>query len=146
MSIPNSHLLLGVAESRASEIRRRTEQRAQQLGGLDPAELRHGGQSPPAGVTIRVARPSDGLGLQRLADLDCARVPQAPVLIAELDERLVAALSLKDGRYVADPFTLTESVVALLRVRAAQIEDERRRGGRLAGVRTGLRRLVRAWA
>jgi hypothetical protein len=39
----------------------------------------------------------------------------------------VAALSLADGRVVADPFRLTENAIALLRVRADHLAGRRPR-------------------
>jgi hypothetical protein len=56
-----------------------------------------------------------------LAALDSAPVPQQPVLVAEVESDLLAAMSLWDGHLVADPFRHTRALVELLTVRAAQI-------------------------
>jgi hypothetical protein len=74
-----------------------------------------------AAVTVRPATWADGPAIERLAQLDCAREPELPALVAELSGRLVVALSLVDGTVIADPFTPTSELVALLELRAAQL-------------------------
>jgi hypothetical protein len=74
-------------------------------------------------LVIRPAHAADAASLQRLAQLDSRRLPAGPHLIAELDGRAVAALSRRDGAAVADPFTHTADIVALLRRRADQLSD-----------------------
>jgi hypothetical protein len=81
----------------------------------------------PAAVTLRCAEARDETALTRLAQLDSAAPPAPPVLVAELDGRLAAAISLVDGAVVADPFQPTAALVELLRARERQL----RRGGRL---------------
>jgi hypothetical protein len=78
--------------------------------------------SPPhlAGVTLRAARPDDAGDLARLAALDSRRLPAGPFLLAEENGVLRAALSLRDGSVIADPFAPTEHLVALLRRHAAR--------------------------
>ncbi len=71
-------------------------------------------------LTIRPARPQDSADLARLAALDSATPLRGDVLLAETRGRPVAALSLVDGRAVADPFTPTAPALAALRaLRAA---------------------------
>jgi hypothetical protein len=70
-------------------------------------------------VTIRPGYADDHLALVRLAALDSAAIPAAPLLVAELDGELSAALSLADGASIADPFRPTADIVALLRAHAA---------------------------
>ena len=92
---------------------------------------------------MRLAAPDDAAALERLAQLDSATLPAAPLLIGERAEHPVAALSLSDGVIVAEPFVPTADVVALLRLRANQL----RRGaqGELRGRRRALGwRLLRA--
>jgi hypothetical protein len=72
-------------------------------------------------VTIRHAFPDDALALRRLAALDSRQPPSDPMVIAEADGELRAALSLRDGGVIADPFHRTEALVDLLRARAAQL-------------------------
>jgi hypothetical protein len=68
-----------------------------------------------AGVTLRAGRPDDDLAVARLAALDSRRTPEGPLLLAEEDGVLRAALSLRTGATVADPFARTDHLVALLR-------------------------------
>ena len=72
-------------------------------------------------VTIRHAFPDDGLALLRLASLDSREPPAQPVLVAEVDGELRAALSLRDGGAIADPFHRTQSLIDLLEARATQL-------------------------
>jgi len=75
-------------------------------------------------VALRRLHPvGDREALERLAGRDSAPVPGGAVLGAELDGRLVAALSLDTGSLVADPFTPTEAVVERLRERADRLRD-----------------------
>jgi hypothetical protein len=76
---------------------------------------------PPAGITLRIAHAADADRLATLAQLDSARIPAGIVLIAEVDGRLAAALSIDGGEAIADPLHRTADVVALLRLRAAQL-------------------------
>jgi len=73
-----------------------------------------------AGVVLRAARPDDLVALQRLAALDSRRPLDGPVLLAEEDGVLRAALAVSSGAVVADPFAPTTHVVALLRRHAAR--------------------------
>lgn len=72
-------------------------------------------------VTIRLGAPRDEHRLARLAELDSSQPAAEPLLLAEVDGQLAAAISLSDGTIVADPFRPTADVVDLLRVRAAQL-------------------------
>ena len=74
-------------------------------------------------LTVRRARPADDGALGTLAALDSARPLTGERLVAEVDGRLVAAVSLHDGRAVADPFLPTADVVALLRERAGGLRQ-----------------------
>jgi hypothetical protein len=83
-------------------------------------------------VTIRRAGSNDEGALRRLADLDSARVPDGPVLMAEIDGRAVAAISVVSGESFADPFTPTLELRRLLELRASQLHlssDEPQRRG-----------------
>jgi hypothetical protein len=91
-------------------------------------------------LTIRLVAPSDGAALRRLAELDSAPPPSAaPMLVAEVDGELRAALPLDGGRAIADPFRPTAELVAILAQRARQLAPpparrtaRRRRGRRVA--------------
>jgi hypothetical protein len=74
-----------------------------------------------AAITIRPAYADDEAALNRLAALDSAEhAPAAPVLLAEVDGEVQAALSLRDGAAIADPFRATLHILALLRTHAEQ--------------------------
>jgi hypothetical protein len=69
-------------------------------------------------IAIRSATSADHDGLLRLAQRDTAIVPREPLLVAEAAGELRAAISLADGRTIADPFAPTADLVDLLRARA----------------------------
>ena len=76
-----------------------------------------------------------------LAARDSAPVPETPVIGIEVEGTLLAAASLSSGEMVADPFSRTDELRAMLALRAAQLSrrgSERRRGLRLPGRRPGL--------
>lgn len=74
-------------------------------------------------ITIRPAYADDYGALERLAELDSATaVPPRPLLIAEADGELRAALSLRDGSSIADPFFATAGLLALLSAHAGADE------------------------
>jgi hypothetical protein len=72
-----------------------------------------------AAVVIRPAYPDDAATLDRLARLDSRRPLTGPVLVAERDGRLLAALATDSGATIANPFAPTADLVALLKTRAA---------------------------
>jgi hypothetical protein len=71
---------------------------------------------------IRRATDADDVVLARLAALDSQRPLEGAVLIGELDGEPAAALSLADGRAVADPFRPTAHLVAAMHVRARGVQ------------------------
>lgn len=73
--------------------------------------------APP--ITIRPAYADDHTAVARLAVLDSAeQIPAAPLLLAEVDGKLRAALSLANGSAIADPFFPTAQILELLRAYA----------------------------
>jgi hypothetical protein len=85
-------------------------------------------------IELRLATIDDADAVRRIAALDEERALEGPVLLGLLDGTPVAALSMQDGRAVADPFVLTQELVALLRLRAAHLSGSathRRRQRRL---------------
>ena len=86
-------------------------------------------EHPESGIVLRLAMAADADRVETLAQLDSARVPGGEVLLAEVDGRLQAALSLADGGAVADPFRRTAGLVALLRMRADQLLGRGTPGG-----------------
>jgi hypothetical protein len=79
-------------------------------------------------IVVRRAVKADSTDLERLAVLDSARPLTGATLVAESDGVLRAALSLDDGRTIADPFIATQAHVALLRTHAATLRVRRRAG------------------
>jgi hypothetical protein len=75
---------------------------------------------------IRIETDPDADVLRRLAALDEERPLQAPALIGHVAGVPAAALSLVDGRAVADPFIHTEVVRVALRARATGIHAAER--------------------
>jgi len=72
-------------------------------------------------IIIRLAATNDAPALARLAALDSRRVPPGRLLVAQVDGELWAATS-STGAVIADPFRPTADLVALLTLRAAQLE------------------------
>ena len=79
------------------------------------------------------------IGAERLAELDSQRPLTGPALVGEIDGRPAAAISLEDGRVVADPFQPTANLVALLRMRARGLHAHER----VPALRDRLRAAVR---
>jgi hypothetical protein len=98
----------------------------------------------PRSVTLRFASTPDQRALARVAELDSSTPPSQPVLLAEVDGQLRAALALTDGTVVADPFHPTADLIDLLRARARQLTatSQPRRSRRL---RSWLRLRALAW-
>lgn len=86
-------------------------------------------------IVLRIAGPVDSRALADLAGLDSAGVPAAPVLIAEADGQIRAAISLSDGAVIADPFHRTAAARQLLRARAAQLHGDPGTARRVRGRR-----------
>jgi hypothetical protein len=78
-------------------------------------------------LALRLAQADEAPLLRRLADLDDSAPLEGEVLLALVDGEAVAALSLHDGRVVADPFRPTADTVRLLSLRASQLARWRTR-------------------
>ena len=74
-------------------------------------------------IVIRRADADDSGALLRLVQLADRSAPREPVLLAESDGQLVAAVSTATGETVSDPFVATADVIDLLRLRARQLES-----------------------
>jgi hypothetical protein len=79
------------------------------------------------GLALRLCRPGDDPALERLGALEGRPVPDGRHLVAEVNGELVASLPLVGGDVLADPFRATAHLLPLLRMRAAQLEDQPRR-------------------
>ena len=76
-------------------------------------------------LTLRHATAADAAALARLARLDSAPRPQGEMLVAEVEDEIVAAVPFDGGRAIADPFRPTADVVELLRARAELLAPRR---------------------
>jgi hypothetical protein len=78
-------------------------------------------------ITIRRLdlNPSDRRELERLAALDSRPPITGPVLGAEVDGELLAAISVDGAELIANPFRRTSELSALLRARIGQLSDAR---------------------
>jgi len=86
-------------------------------------------------LVLRVAGAGEADLVRRLAELDDAPPLDEPVLLALIEDAPVAAVSLRDGRAVADPFVPASDALELLRLRAAHLSAARPRRRRLRIVR-----------
>lgn len=109
-------LQLSIARARSDDLRRAAD--AQRL-----ARPRASPAQPAATVTLRFASAVDRQPLAHLAELGSSTPPKHPVLAAEVDGQLRAALGLTDGTVIADPFHETADLIDLLRARARQLQD-----------------------
>ncbi len=94
----------------------------------------------PTTLVIRRALDADRPALERLAELDSARLPAGELLVAEVDGVARAALRVDDGAFVADPLWPSRELVELLGLRAARL----RRPAEDLGSRVRAR--LRLWA
>ena len=73
-------------------------------------------------ITIRQATSADEFTLRRLAALDDSPALRGDVLLAEEAGEIRAALSMDNGRSVANPFAPTADLVDMLRVQQRHVE------------------------
>ena len=78
-------------------------------------------------VWVRLAGASDAAALDELGELESTASPKGPTLVAEVNGRVLAALTLRGGQVLADPFEHTADLVELLKLRAAQLDWVERR-------------------
>ena len=101
-------------------------------GGRRQARAARRARKLPAASTderlvLRRAAAEDELALARLARLDSAPRPSGPMLVAEIDDKILAAVPLGGGRAIADPFAATADLVDLLQARVELISPQRAR-------------------
>jgi hypothetical protein len=92
-------------------------------------------------LVVRRARPSDHHALATLAALDSARPLIGERIVGEVDGQIAAAVSLHDGRVVANPFEPTADVVEILRLHTAGARSDSARA-RSRRLRIALPRLA----
>jgi hypothetical protein len=81
---------------------------------------------PANAHVIRPATPDDEFAVRLLAELDSQRPLDGPILIGELGGVPAVAISLTEGRLVADPFQQTAVLGQVLRMRAAALQAHAR--------------------
>jgi hypothetical protein len=81
---------------------------------------------PTNAYVIRQATDADTVALWRLAELDGQRPFDGPALIGEIHGTPAAAISVDEGRVVADPFQPTDVLTQLLRMRLAALRAHSR--------------------
>jgi hypothetical protein len=115
-----------VASEHVADLRRTADLRRRGVDNApsdrDPAALRQT-------IALRVAQPDEANVVAHLAELDDAPTLAGKVLLAVADGDPIAALSLDDGRVVANPFASTTDAVALLRLREQHLRGKTRRRG-----------------
>ena len=79
--------------------------------------------APRESLVLRRSASWDADALTRLAQLDGAPRPAGAMLVAELDEEIVAAVPFDGGRAIADPFRPTAAIVELLHARTRLLAD-----------------------
>ena len=77
-------------------------------------------------LILRTASAEDASALTLLARLDSSPRPSGDMLVAEVEDDIIAAVPLAGGRAIADPFRPTADVVELLRARAELVSPRRR--------------------
>lgn len=87
-------------------------------------------------VVIRISKTADQAALQYLAELESVLPFTGAALVAEIDDRVVAGISLATGREVADPFVPTSEILELLRIRMRQLKPRLAPRGRFATLRS----------
>ena len=95
---------------------------------------------PADAYIIRQATEQDAATLRRLATLDAAKPLTGRVLIGEVDGQPAAALSLKTGATIADPFVRTDALRMHKRMRASAITAVTREPSLRERMLDGLRR------
>lgn len=85
----------------------------------------------PHTLVIRRGSAEDSHALERLAELDSGPSMTHDVLVAEVNGKLLAALRIRDGAVIADPFAPTGYLVDLLVARGEMLRGE------MAGHRRG---------
>ncbi len=94
--------------------------------------------APGPDVTVRYARDTDALALDRLAILSERPIPQGNLLVASVHGEVIAAAAVEGGPAIADPFRRTAYAVSEIRSFAKELR------GPLPWLRTPILRSLRA--
>ena len=103
------------ASERTADLQRAANRRAVGRAGLWRRRTSPAASSPRPAPVVRLSHADEAGTIRRLAELDDAPELGGEVLVATIGPDVVAALSLNDGRVVANPFVLTSGAVELLR-------------------------------
>jgi hypothetical protein len=76
-------------------------------------------------ITMRRAGPGDRAALERLAGRDSEILPADEFLVAEVEGEAWAAIGVRSGKVLADPFRHSGPIAELLRIRMASVRDGR---------------------
>jgi hypothetical protein len=115
----SDHLLRTLSRTRVDDAQRSAHHRNFEARGGPAPRLAAVAPSADAPLTIRHAGAADMPALTDLAALDSRRIPSGELFVAEVEGRLLAAVSIDTGAVVADPFQDTASIVKLLRLQAS---------------------------
>lgn len=115
------------ASEHIADLHRAADRRGAGRAGLRRGRIGAAVSSARPAATVRFAHSDEAGTLRRLAQLDGAPELAGEILVATIDADVVAALSLHDGRVVANPFVLTSDAVELLRRSATALTGGRRR-------------------
>src|SRR4029453_8320002 len=105
------------------------------LGSSESVNARRA-PGPAARVTLRLATGEDDEAITRLAGLYDRPLPSGPLLLAEVDGDLQAALTLTGAQELMEPYLPTAALVELLALRAKHLRDQD--ASRARRTRTGL--------
>ena len=75
-------------------------------------------------ISLRIAGRDEDAALERLAQLAERPLPSGRALVAEVDGELRAALPLSSRQLLVDPFHPSAEVRELLKLRAAQLDED----------------------
>lgn len=104
------------------DSRRRSRLRDALRGlALSPVKATPGSNGVLPGVVLRKAAAGDARAIARLAEASERRPPSGPVIVAEVDDEVVAALPLEEPYVLSDFLRPTGDVVQLLELRSEQL-------------------------
>lgn len=125
------YVMYTVAATRQLELLEEARRRGLVAAARRPA--------PGPDVTVRFARDTDALALDRLAVLSERPVPQGTLLVASVRGEVIAAAAVEGGPAISDPFRRTADAVSEICSRAKSIR------GPLPWLRLPARRLRAAF-
>lgn len=125
------YVMYTIAATRQSELLEEARRR-----GLVEAARR---PAPGLDVTVRLARDTDALALDRLAILSERPVPQGTLLVASVHGEVIAAGAVEGGPAIYDPFRRTADALSEICSRAKALR------GPLPWLRIPARRLRAAF-